>query len=79
MSQPIMCYLSKQTARLHAEPEYFVSRCSNQQVLSGGWREANLQGWIQTRALYIQNAHVYMKQLNRDGIGQCGHINKLDL
>ncbi len=68
------CYLAEQTARLGANPEDLVSRCGDQQVFSGGWREADLQCGIKTGALYVQNTHVYMEQLDRDGMGQCGHM-----
>lgn len=75
----LKCYLSEKTACLRANPENFVSRCSNQQMFRGGWREADLQRRIQAGALHIQNTHIYVKQLHRDGMDQWGHMDKVGL
>lgn len=71
----VKCYLSEKTACLSVNPENFVSRCSDKQMFSGGWREADLQCRIQAGALHIQNTHIYVKQLHRDGMDQRGYNN----
>lgn len=60
------CYLPKQTACLCAKPKDLVRRCSDQQVFSGSRREADLQRRIKVRALNVQDAHIYVEQLDRD-------------
>ena len=50
-------------------------------MFSRGWGEADFQRRIQTGALYVQNTHIYMEQLHRDGTGrqQEEHIEQHDL
>lgn len=60
-------HLSEQAACLGADPEDLVRRCGDQQVFSGGRREADPQCRVETGAVHVQNTHVYVEQLDRDG------------
>lgn len=53
-------------ASLGAEPDNLVGRGSNQQVLRGGWREADLQSRVKSRTRCVQNTDVHMEQLGAE-------------